>query len=307
MIASNKDLYDSIVIGGGPAGLTCGYFLARARRSVVIVDSGHPRNADTWAIHGFLGHEEITPDELRRRGLRQAKGAGAEYIEGTATSARREEQSFLVETTRGSLRARTLVLAYGLRDVRPDIPRFGEFYGNSIFHCPDCDAGDFGDEPIGVVGWEKKAAAMTLLLRQWTSRLSLLTNGRAAEWDDQAQTSLQREQVRIHVDPIVRLHGADGQLESVELRSGERIELAALFFAVATERCCGIAEELGCELDEVRPHVKVDHRKQTSVRGVYAIGDLIAGSQLAVTAAADGAVAGISINKDLLPTAWTLA
>jgi thioredoxin reductase len=306
MITGDNGLYDSVIIGGGPAGLTCGYFLARARRSVVIVDSGQPRNAATWAIHGFLGHEEITPDELRRRGRRQAEGAGSQFVEATATSARREE-TFLVETTCGPLRARTLVLAYGLRDVRPDIPRFGEFYGRSIFHCPDCDAGDFADQPLGVVGSEKKAAAMTLLLRQWTPRLSLLTNGRAAEWDEQAQTALRSERVRVHTEPIVRLHGADGLLERVELSSGECVEVAGLFFAVATERCCGIAEELGCELDEVRPHVKVDHHKQTSIPGVYAIGDLIAGSQLAVTAAADGAIAAISINKDLLPTAWTLS
>jgi thioredoxin reductase (NADPH) len=306
-VSENTDApYDTAIVGGGPAGLTCGIFLGRARRSVLIVDSGEPRNAPTWAIHGFLGLDGTSPFELRRRGRDEARRAGAGFCEGTVTAVERRDDGFVVQTAEQTFRSRTLVLAYGLRDVRPAVPGFEEFYGRSIFHCPDCDAGDFAGRSIGVIGWETKAAAMVLLLRQWTDRLALFTNGREPELDAEACSKLRAQGIAIHSEPIERLKGRDGQLESVRLASGETVRASALFFAIGTERGCGLADDLACEMDEVRPHVKVDHRKQTSVPGVYAIGDLIAGSQLAITAAADGAIAAISINKSLLPPEWVL-
>lgn len=306
MTADSGTLYDAVIIGGGPAGLTCGLFLARARRSVLIIDSGQPRNAATWAIHGYLGLDGVKPAELRERGRDEARRAGAEYCEATVTAAERRGEEFHIETSQQRFRSRTLVLAYGLRDIRPEIPGFDEYYGRGVFHCPDCDAGDFAEQTIGVIGWETKAAAMVLLLRQWTDRLTLLTNGHQPKVEPQTIAKLEAQQIPVRTEPIGRLKGRDGRLESVELAEGEIVETAALFFAVATKRCCGLADDLGCELDEVHPHVKVDHRKQTSVPGVYAIGDLIAGSQLAITAAADGAIAAISINKDLMPPEWKI-
>ena len=301
-----RNLFDTVIIGGGPAGLTCGIFLARARRSVAIVDGGEPRNAATRAIHGFLGLDGTTPAELRQRGRAEAVRAGATFFDGNVIRVERRDGRLEAATSDHQFRARTLVLAYGLRDKLPVIPGFDAFYGSSIFHCPDCDAGDFADQSIGVVGWQTKAAAMALLLKNWSNRICLCTNGNDPELGADAEAKLHGQEIRVHRQPIARLHGREGRLDEVELVSGETLGIRVLFFATGAEQACGLAGALGCEMDEVRPHVRVDHQRRTSVPGVYAIGDLVAGSQLAITAAADGAVAALAINKDLLPREWTM-
>src|SRR5215211_512321 len=114
--------YDAIIIGGGPAGLTCAIFLARYRRRVLVIDEGRPRNHATTGIHGFLGQHGIEPGELLERGRAEARETGAEIQKGRATKIERDGDVFNVSTTAGDVRARRVVLAYGVRDTLPDIP-----------------------------------------------------------------------------------------------------------------------------------------------------------------------------------------
>lgn len=300
---SLQTTYDAIIIGGGPAGLTCAIFLARYRRRILIADNGQPRNAASRGIHGFIGHHSIAPGELLARGRDEARTFGAEICECTVQRIEKIGDVFETTTTAGTYHARRIVFAYGVRDELPDIPNIRDYYGVSLFHCPDCDAYECSDKRIGIIGWGKSAAGLSLKLLQWSCDLTIFAHGRPRDFDKEMTSKLLAEQINVKDERILALEGKDGRVSAVVLDTGERVPVDALFFNVGCTRQCTLAEDLGCEVLSETPNVVVDEYKQTTVEGVYAVGDLVAGSQLVITSAADGAIAAIAINKSLLPPA----
>jgi thioredoxin reductase len=293
--------YDCIIIGGGPAGLTCAVFLARYRRRVLVIDNGRPRNYASRGIHGFLGYYSIAPSELLARGRAEAQAFGAEICACTAQRIERSGDVFEVITNIGTMRARRIALAYGVRDLLPDIPGIEEYYGGSVFHCPDCDGYEVTDKRVGVVGWGTKAAGLALELMQWTHALTIFVHGHDHDLSQEEMSKLLAQCINVKDERVTELVGHDGQLQAVVLTTGERVEVDALFFTIGTERSCDLAEQLGCKLLDGTTCLKVSDVKETNVKGVYAMGDLVPGSQLAITSAADGAIAAIEINKSLMP------
>ncbi|MDQ3281823.1 MAG: NAD(P)/FAD-dependent oxidoreductase [Acidobacteriota bacterium] len=290
--------YDAIIIGAGPAGLTCAIFLGRYRRRVLVLDDDKPRNAASHAIHGFLGQHGIDPRELRARGRAEAEASGVEFRAARATKIERDGDLFVVND---ELRARRIVLAYGVRDTLPDIPEIASFYGTSVHHCPDCDGYESRDQRIGVIGWTKAVVGLGLKLLQWSSDIVIFTHGHERGWDEEEHSKLLAERVTVKDERIVAVTGADGCVDAAVLSTGERVPVQRIFFTVKVERTCTLAEELGCEVDPQKPNVVVDEHRKTTVEGVWAVGDLVPGAQLAITSAADGAIAAIDINKSLLP------
>jgi thioredoxin reductase len=299
--SNTESIYDCVIIGGGPAGLTCAIFLGRYRLRVLLVDSGHPRNYASRGIHGFLGQHGILPGDLLRKGRQEAVDSGVEICECTASKVEKVGDTFEVTTTSATVRARRVVLAYGVRDILPDIPGIETFYGHSVHHCPDCDGYEISDRRVGVIGWGKSVVGMTLKLRQWTDKLTILTHGHERDFEKEHTSKLLAEGIDVKEERVEALIGHEGKLERVRLEGGQELTLDALFFTIGVERTCSLAEDLGCETWEGKPNIIVDEYKQTTVEGIYAIGDLVPGSQLAITSAADGAIAAIAINKSLLP------
>ncbi len=291
-------MYDAIIIGGGPAGLTCAIFLGRYRRRVLLLDDGRPRNQATRALHGFLGYHAINPEELRTRGRAEATECGVEVREMRVTKIERDGDLFVVN---GELRARRIVLAYGVRDTLPDIPELRSYYGITVHHCPDCDGWESRDQRIGVIGWTKAVVGLSLELLQWSGDIVVFTHGHEREWDEEENSKLLAERIEVKDERIVALTGEEGRVDAAVLASGERVAVQRLFFTIEVRRACTLAEELGCEVDPQKPNVVVNEHRKTTVEGVWAAGDLVAGAQLAITSAADGAIAAIDINKSLLP------
>jgi thioredoxin reductase len=304
-----QDIYDCIVVGAGPAGLSCALFLARYRHRVLTFHHNSPRNLYSHGVHGFLGHHGILPTELLARGRDEVTQHGGLIIEACVTKVERlAENHFRVsagdgETTEHAFEARRLVLATGLRDLLPDCPGFRDYYGATVHHCPDCDGYEVTGKRVAVLGRGRATIGFTLNLLTWTNQLTLITNGDGGDMTDEHRAHLARFDIPITDRSITELEGDKKacRLERVRFDDGSTLDCDALFFNLGTVPVSDLHEQLGCKLDEECGLVSVDDEQQTSVRGVYAAGDLTPNSQLAVVAAAEGAMAAIHIHKSLIP------
>lgn len=305
-----KELYDCIVIGAGPAGLSAALFLARYRRRVLTFHHNSPRNMYSHGVHGFLGHHGIMPAELLARGRDEVTQHGGLIVEACVTRVEKigDEHFRVTAGDEGAaepqaFEARRLILATGLRDLTPDCPGFRDFYGVSVFHCPDCDGFEVTGKRVVVLGRGEKTVGFTLGLMTWTDKLTLVTNGDAGDMTDEHREKLARFEISIKNQSIARLEGETetNMLRRVCFDDGETMECDALFFNLGVEPASDLHQMLGCKLDEECGLVWVDDGQQTSVRGVYAAGDLTPRSQLAVVAAAEGAMAAIHLHKSLIP------
>ncbi len=300
-VSNLESVYDCVIVGAGPAGLTCAIFLGRYRRRVLVIHNGKPRNYASHGVHGFLGQHGIEPRELLRRGTEEAESVGVEFMSATVRTIGKAGDVFEIQTDHGVAKGRRVGLAYGLKDRLPDIEGFDAYYGKSIFHCPDCDGYEVSDKVVGVIGTGKPAAGLSLKLLQWSSKIAIFTNGEEHGLSQEDMSKLLAESIRVDTTKIRRFDGSGECVEGLELETGERVAVEAMFFTLGVERNCLLAEDLGCDFVEDTPNLRVDDSKQTTVAGIYAMGDLVPGSQLAVTSAADGAIAAIAINKSLLP------
>jgi thioredoxin reductase len=305
-----QGVYDCIVVGAGPAGLSAALFLARYRRRVLTFHNSSPRNLYSHGVHGFLGHHGITPEELLARGRDEVTQHGGLVMEGCVTKAEKiGEEHFRVTTGDegagkvATFEARRLLLATGLRDLTPDCPGFRDFYGVTVFHCPDCDGFEVTGKRVAVLGSGRETVGFTLNLLTWTDKLTLITDGRGNELTDEHQAKLAEFDIAVTDQRITSLEG-DTQahkLARVCFDGGDAMEADALFFNLGTIPASNLHEMLGCKLDEDCGLVWVDESQQTSVEGVYAAGDITPRSQLAVVAAAEGAMAAIHMHKSLTP------
>ena len=306
---TDDEVYDCIVIGAGPSGLSAALFLARYRYRVLVFHHNSPRNIYSHGVHGFLGHHGILPADLLARGREEVLMHGGTIIEACVTKAERvtnEHFRATVEGDSGAGRihvARRLLLATGLRDFTPDCPGFREFYGSSVFHCPDCDGYEVSGKRVAVLSKGIHSAGFTLNLLTWTQHLTLLTDGEDEDLSEEHRVRLAAFGIPILNHRIARLEGshAKGQIERVRFENGGALDCDALFFNLGVEPSSKLHEMLGCRLDQESGLVWVDAEQQTSVAGVYAAGDLTPRSQLAVVAAAEGAMAAIHIHKSLVP------
>lgn len=293
-------MYDVIVIGGGPAGLSGALWLARYRRKVRVFDREEPRNAVTWAVHGYPGLDDLPPDELRKRIRLQAVDAGAEYEPACVLSIEGAIDDFKVNLDDGRVfGARRILLATGLRDIVPEIPGFEQFYGTSIWHCPDCDGPGVTGKKVGVIGWGRGIVAYCMYMLTWTEQITVLTHGHPPDLQQNARDAMERWNLPIRTEVIDHLEGQEGQVGRVVFDGGEAEEFDALFFHIASGPGSSFPADLGCEADE-EGILEIDKEYQTTIPGVYAAGDIVPGSRLAIRAASEGVRASVGIHKSLI-------
>lgn len=301
-------MYDCIVVGAGPAGLSASLFLARYRRRTLTFHHNSPRNEYAHGVHGFLGHHGISPAELLARGRDEVTAHGGLIIEGCVTGIEQlSKDHFRVYTDDAGQNSRTfdarrILLATGLRDVTPDCPGFRDFYGVTVHHCPDCDGYECIDKRIAVLGTGRETVGFALGLLTWTKEITVITED-AAGLNKEHRAKLAEFDISVRDQSIKKLDGdlKSKQLQQIRLSDGTAWECEALFFNLGTKPASDLHEKLGCKLDESCGLVWVDQSRQTSVEGVYAAGDITPNSQLAIVAAAEGAMAAIHIHASLIP------
>jgi thioredoxin reductase len=291
-------MYDVVIVGGGPAGLSAATILGRCRRTVLLCDDGKYRNETSRALHGYLSRDGIHPAELRRIGREQLNRYQIDWRNIRVTSARCSNAGFEIELENGErVASRTLLLATGVVDTLPEIDGIRSFYGNGVFHCPYCDGWENRERLLGAWGSGKNAAGLALSLKTWSPNVSLLTDG-LPHLKAEEEQMLSRNAIRVYSERIARLEGGANGLEQVVFASGAIMPVQALFLNSGQKQRCDLAKSLGCAFTKTGA-VRTGKLEGTNVPGLFVAGDASKDVQLAIVAAAEGAKAGVAINKSL--------
>jgi thioredoxin reductase (NADPH) len=294
--------YDVAVIGGGPAGLCAALWLARYLHRVLVIDSGDPRNWETRSVNGYLGHQGIRPPELRAVGRAECSNYGVEFVSGIVDEAIDETgELFSVRLRDGAtIQANRILLAIGIKDYWPDIPGLERCYGETIHVCPDCDGYETRGKETVVVGKGRKAVGMALALTTWTRQLVICTNGEKPDMSQILLDELKALNIPVLEAPIKCVISKSSEIVGIDLEGGMSLDCERLYFAIGQYPADDLGAQLGCKRDEMGRLV-IDERNHTSVKNVFAAGDIAPGPQLAIVAAASGAVAAIAIHASLVP------
>ncbi|MDP3489744.1 MAG: NAD(P)/FAD-dependent oxidoreductase [Phenylobacterium sp.] len=294
--------YDVIILGGGFAGMSAALQLARARRPILVVDAGLPRNRFAEASHGFLGQDGAAPAAIMREALRQLSAyPSVDFIHGRATSATGELDRFEVALEGEEVHAaRRLVLATGVADALPDIPGLAERWGQSVMHCPYCHGYEVRDRRIGVLANHPLSSHQALMLPDW-GPTTFFTQG-MIPLDAELAAKLAARGVRVETTPVVEVLGDHPAIVGVRLADGRTVALEAIFTAPKTAPASPLAEQLGCAFDDgmTGPHVKLEAGQLTTVPGVYSAGDAASPMHHATLASAAGVMAGIGAHQSLI-------
>jgi len=291
---------DALIIGGSFAGLSAALMLARARRDVVVIDAGQPRNRAASHSHGVLGLDGVAGSELLRNARQQLLAyPTVRWVSAEAVDARADDRGVQVTLADGTAyAARKLLLATGIHDRLPDIPGLAERWGSSVLHCPYCHGYEIGGGAIGVLGGPAWAASKAVLLADW-GRITLFSQGAPISDEDNAR--LQARDVVVEATPVIAIEGDQPQWLEVVLADGRRSAQRALFAPGLQEMATPLVAQLGCSLVEspLGVLIEVDDRKQTSVANVYAAGDATVVGNITL-ASAEGVRAGTAIHHALV-------
>ncbi|WP_341539622.1 NAD(P)/FAD-dependent oxidoreductase [Tamaricihabitans halophyticus] len=296
--------YDVVVIGGGAAGLNGALMLARARRSVLVLDSGTPRNAPADGVHGLLGVEGTPPRVLLERGQSEVRQYGGRVVNTVVDAVRRGADGvFEVPLADGRVvGARRLLVTSGVIDELPDIPGLRERWGRDVVHCPYCHGWEVRDLAIGVLANGPLAVHQALLFRQWSQNIVFFARG-AVLTDEQAEQFAARG-IDVVSDEVAAVEVIDDRLAGVRLADGTVVERAVLAVGSRTVARADFLTGLGLRAEEhpsgVGDYIRTDEAGRTDVPGVWAAGNLTNPVAQVGAAAVAGAVAAAQINLDLL-------
>jgi len=301
---SSDNLIDAVVVGSGPAGLNAALVLGRARRSVLVIDDGVPRNEASHDMHGFLSRDGTNPAELRRI-AREQLGAypTVAFRAATVSGAELTTRGCRVHIPDDVIETRKLLLAIGVKDWLPSIAGFERFYGWSVFHCPYCDGWESREQPLAVVSQGAGGMRQALNLLGWSSDIILCTQGPAG-LDDEQRTLLASHGIMVYEQAIVCLEGEGNRLRQLRFSDGVTVARRILFFHGDVALSSTLPVQMGCALTE-QGRIEVDEAGRTSLPAVFAAGDAARrpGQHPAtqvILAAASGALAGITLHQELM-------
>ena len=290
--------YEVVVVGGGPAGMTAALYSTRLGHDTAVVSRGGGRAAMMQEVHNVLGvTEETSGGEYLGIGQEQLDAYGCDQHRDMVTSCSRGDDRFRLAGNGAEYDAEMIVLATGFNDVRPDppLPRTGR----GLHYCLHCDAHMFVDQSVYVMGHAESAAHVAAIMLNFTDDIDLLTRGATPEWSDDTDAIIQNHPIDVvHEDVTGVQNGDDGWLKALEFEDGTIREYRGGFAMYGAEYNNGLAKELGCDLNEDGT-IEVGDHGQTSVDGVYAVGDCVPGHNQIPVALGQGAKSGIDVHFQL--------
>jgi thioredoxin reductase len=294
-----KKIYDVLILGAGPAGLTSALTLSRGGREVIICDDGRPRNAPAPLMQNFPGHDGTPPQDLRnliKQDLR--KYDRCTLLDIGVERILRKENGFEARLQNGELlQSRKILLAHGVRDDLPEIAGVEKLWGKSIFHCPYCHGFEHRNEPIGFVINAAGALHGAAILRGFSEDVIIFTNGAPLPSAEELKI-FERNGTKVYGEKIKSFHHDGEQLVAVELIDGTLIPRKALFLRPTLHLKSDLGINLGCKLNENGMYL-LDSNFKTTEPGIYAAGDVAEVRQSVITAASTGCLAAAMLNAEL--------
>lgn len=291
---------DCIVLGGGPAGMTAGLFLARFRRRVAVLDGGESRASWIPRTHNhpaFPGG--INGEALLARMRAQLAEYGASLLGGAVTQAAQAPGGFLVRQGAREFRAPYLVLATGVRDRLPPVgDAEAQVRGGTIRQCPICDAYEVIDKRLAVIGGLKCSAGEAMFLTTYTSDITLVTLGEKPEWGAEDSARLAAAGVRLETRPVAGITAEAGKGACIRFIDGGELVFDTLYSGLGIEPRTRLARELGVELTN-DARIVTDARQRTNVANCFAAGDAVTGLNQIAVAMAQGEIAAVNIHNSL--------
>ncbi|GAB2527867.1 NAD(P)/FAD-dependent oxidoreductase [Rufibacter soli] len=291
-------MYDVLIVGGGPAGLSAAMLLGRCMRKVALFDTGQYRNSYSHAMNGFISRDGTPPQEFLELARKDLEKYEVEFKQKRIVQITKEGELFKAcDQDNQVYISRKVLLATGLCDRWPKLEGAEPFYGTSIHHCPYCDGFESKNKPLAAYGKNRDAIGLSLSLKTWSSDVMLFTDG-TKRLTREDRELLARNKVQVNLLPIERLEGEGGQLQRMVLKNGEVENREALFFATGSDQHSDLAAQLACDFTS-KGVVKTYKHQQTNIPGLYVAGDAARDMQLVIVAAAEGTKAGVAINMEL--------
>ena len=294
--------YDVVVVGGGAAGLSGALALGRARRSVLVVDAGHPRNAPAGHVHNYLGREGTPPGELLAIGRAEVARYGVQVETGTVAAAGATDTGFTVRLVDGrSVQARRLLVTTGLTDELPDVAGLAEGWGRDVLSCPYCHGWEVRDQAVGILATGSFAVHQALLFRQWTADLTFFRHTGPAPTPDERE-QLDARGITVVQGPVAAWEGG-----GVRMLSGELVPRVALVVAPVLTARSAVLESLGLHATQVEmgghvlgTQITADPTGLTAIPGVWVAGNVADLRGQVIGSAAAGLSAAAAVNADLI-------
>jgi thioredoxin reductase (NADPH) len=303
---SDRPTYEVVVVGGGPAGLTTALYTIRLGHRTAVFEKTGGRHTVVEGVHNLFGvSEEVSGSELSALAGRQFEEYGGDHYPDAVTGVREREDGdgFVVEAAHATVAAERLVLATGFTDEGPDVPGLERFTGRGLHYCIHCDAYTLGDDRVFVLGHDDHAAEVALMLLNVTADVELLLDGREPTWSEATARQVEAHPVgRVDTEVVGAFpedpDAAEPWLGGLTFAEGTDREYRGGFAVYGKRFNTKLAEDVGCELTDAGG-IDVNDVGETSVDGVYAVGDVTHGQNQTTVAIGDGARAGIALHKDL--------
>ena len=297
-----QNSWDVLIVGGGSAGLSAALMLGRARRRVLVLDGGAPRNGVAAHMHGVLGRDGWSPLDLLAAGRDEVRRYGVVVESAEVGEAARVDDGFEVVAADGTRHvARRLLVATGVRDGLPELPGLAEQWGSGAVVCPYCDGWEVRDRRIGVLAAGPMALHQAQLLRQWSADVTYFVNG--TELPADAYAALVARGIAVESREVVRVVADEhGRLSGIRLADCTEVPIDSLFLqplplpndAVLRSLGAATTEQLGVDW------VAVDADGRTSVAGLWAAGNVVSPRTSVPIASGAGNAVGAAINAALI-------